>query len=186
MSKRFGYGETDLFEWVEDNGKMISTKECVEELNELSEEKEYFERKKEYFLSKWSIVNAKNIQLRQEIKELKKENEQLKKKIKPSIYNKKDGDWKWNVDNNTILNIRTGEIFYLRNSGAVENLVHLLNKLEQISSENEKMLQKDLNMITELRRENEQLKKQLDLRTESDKYHKRMLLKWLCIDEDEE
>ena len=32
--KRFGYGETDLFEWVEDNGKMISTKECVNKLNE--------------------------------------------------------------------------------------------------------------------------------------------------------
>ena len=31
--KRFTYGETDLFEWVEDNGKMISTKECVNELN---------------------------------------------------------------------------------------------------------------------------------------------------------
>lgn len=50
----------------------------VDKLNELSEEKEYFERKKEYFLSKWSIVNSKNIQLRQEIKELKEENEQLK------------------------------------------------------------------------------------------------------------
>lgn len=32
--KRFGYGETDLFEWVEDNGKMISTKDCVKTLNE--------------------------------------------------------------------------------------------------------------------------------------------------------
>ena len=30
----FGYGETDLFEWVEDNGEMISTKECVNKLNE--------------------------------------------------------------------------------------------------------------------------------------------------------
>ena len=78
--KRFGYGETDLFEWVEEDGEMISTKECVNKLNELSEEKEYFEKKKEYFLSKWSIVHAKNIQLRQEIKELKKENEQLKEK----------------------------------------------------------------------------------------------------------
>ena len=32
--KRFWYGETDLFEWVEDNGEMISTKECVNKLNE--------------------------------------------------------------------------------------------------------------------------------------------------------
>ena len=36
--KRFEYGETDLFEWVEDNGEMISTKECVNKLNELYEE----------------------------------------------------------------------------------------------------------------------------------------------------
>ena len=35
--KRFGYGETDLFEWVEDNGEMISTKECVNKLNEKQE-----------------------------------------------------------------------------------------------------------------------------------------------------
>lgn len=33
--KRFAYGKTDLFEWVEDNGEMISTKECVNKLNEL-------------------------------------------------------------------------------------------------------------------------------------------------------
>ena len=38
--KRFVYGETDLFEWVEDNGEMISTKECVNKLNELYEENE--------------------------------------------------------------------------------------------------------------------------------------------------
>ena len=34
IEKRFGYGETDLFEWVEDNGEIISTKECVNKLNE--------------------------------------------------------------------------------------------------------------------------------------------------------
>lgn len=38
MTERFVYGETDLFEWVEDNGEMISTKECVNKLNELYEE----------------------------------------------------------------------------------------------------------------------------------------------------
>lgn len=32
--KRFVYGETDLFEWIEDNDKIISTKECVKKLNE--------------------------------------------------------------------------------------------------------------------------------------------------------
>lgn len=31
--KRFEYGETDLFKWVEVNGEMISTKECVSKLN---------------------------------------------------------------------------------------------------------------------------------------------------------
>lgn len=42
--KRFGYGETDLFEWVEDNGEMISTKECVNKLNELYEENEQLKK----------------------------------------------------------------------------------------------------------------------------------------------
>lgn len=31
---RFSYGETDLFEWVEENGEMISTRECANKLNE--------------------------------------------------------------------------------------------------------------------------------------------------------
>ena len=34
IEKQFKYGQTDLFEWVEENGKMISTKECVKKLNE--------------------------------------------------------------------------------------------------------------------------------------------------------
>ena len=37
--------------------------------------------------------------------------------------------------------------------------------------------------ISRLEEENEQLKKQLEIRTESDKYHQRMLKKWLCKDE---
>ena len=41
--KRFGYGETDLFEWVEDNGEMISTKECVNKLNEQQATNDYLE-----------------------------------------------------------------------------------------------------------------------------------------------
>ena len=45
--KRFTYGETDLFEWVEDNGKMISTKECVNKLNEQQATIEQLERKLE-------------------------------------------------------------------------------------------------------------------------------------------
>ena len=57
----------------------MDMEDCKDKLNELSEEKGYFERKKEYFLSEWSIANAKNIQLRQKIKELEKENKQLKK-----------------------------------------------------------------------------------------------------------
>ena len=34
-----------------------------------------------------------------------------------------------------------------------------------------------------LQEKNEQLKKQLEIRTESDKYHQRMLMKWLCKDD---
>ena len=85
--KRFVYHEEhfplNVREIVDNEiGKTYDCEDAVNVLNELSEEKEYFERKKEYFLSKWSIVHAKNIQLRQEIKELKEDNEQLKKSEK--------------------------------------------------------------------------------------------------------
>lgn len=40
-----------------------------------------------------------------------------------------------------------------------------------------------VDLLNELVEENEQLKIQLKIRTESDKYHQRMLLKWLCKDE---
>ena len=85
--KRFVYHEKhfplNVREIVDNEiGKTYDCEDAVNVLNELSEEKEYFERKKEYFLSKWSIVHAKNIQLRQEIKELKEDNEQLKKSEK--------------------------------------------------------------------------------------------------------
>lgn len=78
------------------------------------------------------------------VNKLNDDNEKLRKKIntyesepfedglndetKISIFNKDKGDWKWNDNNDTIINIRTGEKFYLRNSGAVENLVELLNE----------------------------------------------------------
>lgn len=42
--KRFVYGETDLFEWIEENGKMISTKECVDKLNEYQVKLEILEK----------------------------------------------------------------------------------------------------------------------------------------------
>ena len=38
-------------------------------------------------------------------------------------------------------------------------------------------------LLNSLSEENEQLKKQLEIRTESDKYHQRMLMKWLCKDD---
>ena len=37
--------------------------------------------------------------------------------------------------------------------------------------------------LNELNDENEQLKQKLEIRTESDKYHQRMLKKWLCKNE---
>jgi len=52
--KRFTYGETSLFEWVEDNGKMISTKECVKKLNEQQ--------------ATISALKEENEQLRQQLK----------------------------------------------------------------------------------------------------------------------
>ena len=75
------------------------------------------------------------------VEELAKENEQLKKQLskyykpKISIFNKDKGDWKWNDNNDIILNIRNGKSFYLRNSGAVENLVALLNGQQELIEE---------------------------------------------------
>ena len=62
--KRFTYGETDLFEWVEEDGKMISTKECVNKLNEQQD----------------TIT-----ELKKEIKRLKCMNNQLEKRLDYSI-----------------------------------------------------------------------------------------------------
>ena len=62
--QRFVYGETDLFEWVEDNGQMISTKECVNKLNE---------------------QQATITELKKEIKRLKCMNNQLERRLDYSI-----------------------------------------------------------------------------------------------------
>ena len=105
------------------------------------------------------------IEVLDDLNDLNDENEQLKeeiKKYKPSIYNKKDGDWKWNVNNNTIINIKTNEIFYLRNSGAVENLVGLLNELAAENDNYHKSVQSLLE--TNLNLNNQLAKTQADLR----------------------
>ena len=47
----------------------------------------------------------------------------------------------------------------------------------------EHKLNEQQSTISRLEEENEQLKKQLEIRTESDKYHQRMLMKWLCKDD---
>lgn len=40
-----------------------------------------------------------------------------------------------------------------------------------------------VDLLNSLAEENEKLKKQLEIRTASDKYHQRMLTKWLCKNE---
>ena len=88
--KRFSYGETDLFEWVEDNGEMISTKECVNKLNEqqttisrLEEENEQLRQ----FINKGRRLSVKELMdninknelLKRRSRGLEKENEELKR-----------------------------------------------------------------------------------------------------------
>ena len=72
--KQFEYGETDLFEWVEDNGEMISTKECVNKLNEqqatINELKEELKLEQDFAL-RWQ----------KESEMLAKENEQLRTQL---------------------------------------------------------------------------------------------------------
>ena len=57
------------------------------------------------------------------------------------------------------------------------------DKIERLQRENNKLQVHYKYDVKHLKEENEQLKKQLEIRTESDKYHQRMLKKWLCKDE---
>lgn len=72
--QRFEYGETDLFEWVEFDGEMISTKECVNKLNE-----------QQAIISQLQDLcgesDSENAKLRIENKKLKEKNEQLKEQL---------------------------------------------------------------------------------------------------------
>lgn len=97
--KRFSYGETDLFEWVEDNGEMISTKECVNKLNEQDKEigllrleldthkhplwsTREAERKVNELADSLADEVKKNGLLNEEINQLRIENMRLKDRIK--------------------------------------------------------------------------------------------------------
>ena len=63
--KRFGYGETVLFEWVEEDGEIISIKECVQKLNE---QQSTIEAKNEY----QRTLEAKIRRLKNRVKILEK------------------------------------------------------------------------------------------------------------------
>lgn len=101
------------------------------------------------------------------LNKLYEDNEQLKKqlnkydKLKISIFNKDKGDWKWNDNNDIILNIRNGKSFYLRNSGAVENLVDLLNELAEENELLKSIREGQQQMILKLYEENKQLRMKL-------------------------
>ena len=88
--ERFGYGETDLFEWVEDNGEMISTKECVNKLNEQQNTISRLKKENEQlrqFINKGRRLSVKELMdninenelLKRKIRGLEKENEELKR-----------------------------------------------------------------------------------------------------------
>ena len=48
-----------------------------------------------------------------------------------SIFNNSKGVWKWNNNNDKIMNIKTGQYYLLRNSGGVEALVGVLNDFQE-------------------------------------------------------
>ena len=74
----------------------------------------------------------------------------------------KEYDKKFVVEDNTLWEVWSNKISKSEVIWDMENICDLLNSLCD---------------------ENEQLKKQLEIRTESDKYHQRMLMKWLCKDD---
>lgn len=97
--KRFTYGETDLFEWVEDNGKMISTKECVNKLNEQQDTIEGLLLDRNRQEEKLDIAREK---LEKQVKQMKKDEKSIKTMLKnmgklkeenEELRNEKDG-WK--------------------------------------------------------------------------------------------
>lgn len=81
--KRFIYGETDLFEWVEDNGQIISTKECVNKLNEQQDTIITLRRRLEKInggyghLTHRNGLTANEWVIESQEKELQKKNEQI-------------------------------------------------------------------------------------------------------------
>lgn len=54
--------------------------------------------------------------------------------------------------------------------------------VDLLNSQSDALLSYD-KLVSDLKKENEELKKQLEIRTASDKYHQRMLTKWLCKNE---
>lgn len=70
MGERFKYGETDLFEWVEDNGEMISTKECVNQLNELYEENGQLKIKDENLYKNFKLKSVDDLKRLKDIFEI--------------------------------------------------------------------------------------------------------------------
>lgn len=102
MSERFEYGETDLFEWVEVDGEMISTKECVSKLNkqqtEIDELKEENRQLRQFInknrrlsvkelmnnVNENELLKEKNKQLESENKKLQCINDQLEERLENS------------------------------------------------------------------------------------------------------
>ncbi len=91
--KRFEYGETDLFEWIEENGEIISTKECVKKLNEQQATIDKLDQENADLLGarikaqeEWEKctdkLKAKILEQQATISRLGEENEQLKKRNK--------------------------------------------------------------------------------------------------------
>ena len=102
------------------------------------------------------------------------ENEELREKIGMSDKQKrfqmgKYGEY-WSDDGTyERVCIEIIDTYYHKNYRSLTEIYHLINELNDYA--------------VKLIKENEQLKIQLEIRTESDKYHQRMLLKWLCKDE---
>ena len=96
-NKRFGYGETDLFEWVEDNGEMISTKECVKKLNEQQSIIRRDEMSIKTMMSNMKKLEEEKVELMEDcacqykqIQKLESENEDLREVNKETIQQKQN------------------------------------------------------------------------------------------------
>lgn len=157
--KRFGYGETDLFEWVEDNGEMISTKECVKKLNEQQSIIRRDEMSIKTMMSNMKKLEEEKVELMEDcacqykqIQKLESENEDLREVNKETVkqcerwknlYELKDAEVTARVDAlNKVCEYYTSEVLFKSDVDPNRAVKEVINEILNAPIYEEKYLMK--------------------------------------------